>query len=423
MKLPSLLPADTYTIIKKSLINEEDKKNIISLYEPLIGPVATSLYFTLLRDISLLDYISIDFTHHHLMVTMKSSLDIIRLAKEALEGVGLLKTYFKEGEPNSYVYELYAPLTAKEFLSSPIFNIALYDSLGALEYEKIKKSYEIPKINLKEYQDITVPLNYAFKSSESMEIIEARERNTMQIRLQSDIDFDLLETSLPSGLLKDNTIGPKTRNLIEQLSFIYGLDTLKMSELVRHCITDKKTIDKEQLRKIASKYYQYNHDGKLPSLIYKNQPESLRSNKKDNTTLSQLIYLFENTSPYDFLKIKYKGVNPTTRDLKLIETLLIDLELEPAVINVLIDFSLKKNNNKLTRSFVETIAGQWKRSNVKTAEEAMKLAREETESKKRKSSTKHTSSEEPTWFNQKIEKEELTQDEQSELEEMFKKYR
>ena len=130
MKLISLLPADTYTVINKGIITEDDKNNIISLYEPIIGPLAVSLYFTFLRDMRLENIISRDFSHHHLMTIMKSSLDIIKTAREALEGVGLLKTYFKEGEPNSYVYEIYSPLSPKEFFQSPIFNITLYNNLS-----------------------------------------------------------------------------------------------------------------------------------------------------------------------------------------------------------------------------------------------------------------------------------------------------
>ena len=179
MGFVSLLPADTYTVVNKSIITEDDRKNIISLYEPIIGPIAVSLYFTLLRDIRLMEYISIvDYTHHHLMSIMKSSLETIRLARLSLESVGLLKSYFKEGEPNSYVYELYSPLSPKEFFSSPVFNITLYNNIGKIEYELIKAEYELPKLDLKEYEDITTPLNATYKSSSSLEPIEAQERNT-----------------------------------------------------------------------------------------------------------------------------------------------------------------------------------------------------------------------------------------------------
>ena len=65
MKLITLLPADTYTVINKTIITEEDRKNIISLYEPIIGPIAVCLYFNLLRDLRLNEFISKDYTHHH----------------------------------------------------------------------------------------------------------------------------------------------------------------------------------------------------------------------------------------------------------------------------------------------------------------------------------------------------------------------
>ena len=47
----SLLPADTYTIINQTILTEIDKKIIISLYEPIIGPIAVSLYLTFWADL------------------------------------------------------------------------------------------------------------------------------------------------------------------------------------------------------------------------------------------------------------------------------------------------------------------------------------------------------------------------------------
>ena len=43
----TLLPADTYVVLNKGILNNEDKNNLITLYEPIIGAVATSLYLTL----------------------------------------------------------------------------------------------------------------------------------------------------------------------------------------------------------------------------------------------------------------------------------------------------------------------------------------------------------------------------------------
>ena len=428
MNIISLLPADTYTVVNKSIITEDDKKNIISLYEPIIGPIAVSLYFTLLRDIKLMEFISKDYTHHHLMTIMKSSIDKIRIARESLEGVGLLKSYYKEGEPNSYVYEIYSPLSPKEFFASPIFNITLYNNIGKTEYELIKAEYELPKIELKDYEDISKELNVIYKSTSVLEPIETKEKTSLNIKLESNIDFDLLISSLPKGLVKESTFTKKLKDLIEQLAFIYDLDTLKMVELIRTVITEKGTIDKEQLRKSTRKYYQYNNNGKLPTLVYRTQPEYLKTPEGDSSPMAQIIYMFENTSPYDFLKLKNKGATPTSRDLKILEMLLVDLELKPAVVNVLIDYVLKKNNNKLNQAFIEAIAGQWKRCNIETAQEAMDLAKKENTKYNKKVETKKektvkTKDEVPVWFDQQITKEEMTEEELAEMEELLKEFR
>ena len=425
MKIVTLLPADTYTVINRFIITEDDKNNLISLYEPIIGPIAVNLYFTLLRDIKISGIFSNDLTHHHLMTIMKSSIEIIKIARESLEGVGLLKTYFKEGDTNSYVYELYNPLSPKEFFSSPIFNVTLYNNIGKNEYEMLRAEYELPKVDLNEYEDISKELNLTFKSSSNVETFESKEKNSLSIKLENNIDFDLLISSMPKGIIKENTFNKKTRELIEQLSFIYDIDTIKMIEIIRTVLTDKGTVDKEQLRKNTRKYYQYNNNGKLPTLVYRTQPDYLKSPEGDNSALAQIIYMFENTTPYDFLKIKNKGATPTARDLKLLESLLIDLNLQPAVVNVLIDYVLKKNNNKLNQAFVETIAGQWKRCNVETAREAMELAKKENNkyNKKLTTKTKKMDNTEPVWFNQDISKEEISKEEQEELENLLKDFR
>lgn len=426
MKSISLLPADRYTLINKSIITEEDKNNIITLYEPIIGPIAVSLYFTFLRDLHRLEYMSVDYNHHHLMSIMKSSIDIIKTARESLEAVGLIKTYFKEGEVNSYVYEIFSPLSSKEFFASPIFNVVLYNNLGKNEYKMIAEEYKIPKFDLKEYEDISKSLNMIYKSSPNLELIETKEHNSQGIRLESNIDFDLILSSMPKGLLKSNALSKKMKDLINNLSFIYNLDTLKMIELLRISINEKGTFDTETLRKSASKYYQYNNSGRLPTLIYRTQPEYLKTPQGDNSPMAKLIYMFENTTPYDFLKMKYKGGTPTASDLKLLEYLMNEQKLSSGVVNILIDYVLKKNNNKLVKAYVEAIAAQWKRSGVETVQEAIELARKENKKNTKKTTTNKeikNKSLEPVWMNKQIEKEEMNEEDLKELEDMFKEYR
>ena len=127
MKNISILPADTYTVINKTVITDKDKKIVSMLYQPIIGFSAVSLYYTLISDLDKRELFSDDLMHHHLMTTMQLKLEDIIIAREKLEAVGLIKTYMKKDNINQYVYLIYSPLDANEFFNHPILNIVLYN--------------------------------------------------------------------------------------------------------------------------------------------------------------------------------------------------------------------------------------------------------------------------------------------------------
>ncbi|MBR2828567.1 MAG: Replication initiation and membrane attachment protein, partial [Bacilli bacterium] len=119
----TILPADTYLVSNRSIITEKDKKIITMLYQPIIGNIAVSLYFTLMDDLDKLEIMGVEENHHHLMSMMQLGLEDILIAREKLEAIGLLKTYYKKDTVNQYVYLLFSPISANEFFSHPILNI------------------------------------------------------------------------------------------------------------------------------------------------------------------------------------------------------------------------------------------------------------------------------------------------------------
>ena len=91
MKNVNILPADTYSVINKTIITDVDKKIVSMLYQPIIGFTAVSLYYSLISDLEKSELISDDLTHYHLMATMQLSLEDIMVAREKLEAIGLIK--------------------------------------------------------------------------------------------------------------------------------------------------------------------------------------------------------------------------------------------------------------------------------------------------------------------------------------------
>ena len=426
-----LLPADIYIVINKSIITEQDLKILNMLYLPLIGPTALSLYNILVNDLDNLKQASPIISHAHLLSNLHISLKELLESRTILEGIGLLKTYIKQDTINNYIYELYSPVSAHEFFSHPIFNIVLYNNVGKIEYEKLVEYFKIPKISKEGYSEITHTFNQVFKSIPytSLDIYNdnIRKYNKLKLKIDSNFDMNFLIESMPKQI--DKKIFTKDlQELIISLAYLYDIDAQKMQAIIKTCITPSGTVSRDELRKVARNHYQFDHSGLLPTIVEFTQPEFLRKPIGDNSKMAKMIYTFETTSPYDFLRSKHKSAEPTKRDVQLLEDLLIDYKLQPGVINVLIDYVLKTNDNKLTRSLVETIAGQWMRKNIETVEDAMEIARKNHSKSKQIKTIKTTKSYQkeatvPVWFNQNIESASATDEERKALEEMLKEYR
>lgn len=429
MERYNILPADTYMVINKSIINNEDRKILNMLYQPIIGPLPIMLYFSLWSDLDKLELMSEEYTHHHLVTNMHLSLDEIVTAREKLEAVGLVKTYFREGTINNYIYELYSPLSVSEFLNHPILNIVLYNNTGKNEYEKIVNYFKIPRINLSSFNDITVKFSDIFTSVPltSYEVINdnVRKINKLKLDIDTNFDFNFLASSFPKGIDSNKVLNKENRELILNLSFIYDIDAMKMQNIIKGCFNERGTINKEELRKACRNYYQFDNGGVLPSVISNVQPEYLRKPIGDDSKRAKMIYTFETTTPYELLCSKNNGAEPTMRDLKLVEDLIINYSLKAGVVNVLIDYVLKTNENKLTRNLVETIAGQWQRLKIETVEDAMSLAEKEHKKYNKSKVKKEVVKEErlPEWFDKTAEKKQASDIGKNKIEELLKEYR
>ncbi|MDD3341758.1 MAG: DnaD domain protein [Bacilli bacterium] len=424
----NVLPADTYVVMNKTILSEQDRKTVIMLYQPIIGSVAVSLYLTFWSYLDRNELFSLEWTHHHLMTNMGLKLDDIIEAREKLEGIGLIKTYLKKDHIHNFVYELYSPLSPAEFIGNPILSVTLYNNVGKKEYEKVTSYFKTPRVSLKEYEDITCMFSDVFDTT-SKTIIEAedgtyKQKNKRDLSLISKIDLSSILGLLPEEYLNIRSVTKETKDLIYKLAFIYHLDDDSLLDIIRNSISEKRTIDKKLLRDHARKYYEFEHSGKLPSIIYKNQPEYLRKPVGDTSKRAKAIYTFETVSPYIFLSSKYKGGKPPKSELLILEYLAVDLDLKPGVINVLVDYILKINSSKLTKNFAITIAAQFKKAGIETVEDAMQLAEKEYKTRKHVKDTKvQKAGIKPEWFDKNVKKENVKEEEKEELEKMLEGFR
>lgn len=425
----SILPADTFVIINKTCLTEYDKKLILNLYQPIIGGLATTLYFTFWSYLDKSEIFSLEWTHHHLMTSTQLNLDTIVSVREKLEGIGLLKTYYKKNSVNNYIYELYSPLNAYEFFNNPILSTTLLSNVGKIEFQKLLDYYKLPNFNLTEYENITCSFSDVFDSVSNPNLdyydnLKGINKNSLDIK--DSINLSEMLSLIPDELVNKRTITKDIRQILLKLAFIYNFTNEEMTEIIMNSINLEHKIDNELLKNNAEKYYKFEHSGTLPTLIYKKQPEYLRKNITDTSKKSKLIYQFENISPYDFLTSKNGGIKPSSADLNIVSYLMVDLNMLPGVVNVLIDYVLKINDNKLNRAFIESIASQWLRHNIKTVEDAMNIAEREYKRRNKVVENKVQTKKEvkkPKWFDQNINASEASLEEQEAMEKLLSEFK
>lgn len=414
---PILMPADSFVVINRTILEAYDRRILTMLYQPIIGSDAINLYITLSSYIDRLELISPSMTHHMLMKSTQYSINTITKAEEVLEAIGLIKTYIKEtNDINSYVYELYSPLKADAFFKDSIMSTLLKDAIGIKEYKRVKEFYEMPSIDLKGYTNITSSFNNVFKIANVMDVDDInsiKSENRLGVAFEPTIDLNNIFSMIPDEILNKN-ISMDIKDLIYKLALVYNYTDDDMKNIIENSIDESHKIDISKLKTNARKLYQFETNNSKVRLIYKNQPDYLKTKLSETSSKNKMIYRFETESPYNFLASK-DGCELSKEETDILKMLLVDIGLTPGVTNVLLDYVLKTSENKLVKSFIENKALEWKRCKINTVPDAMEKAKQEKKKKVTKKEIK-----EPSWINQELDSDEMTAEEEQAFRERLK---
>ncbi|WHY70801.1 replication initiation and membrane attachment family protein [Fictibacillus enclensis] len=400
-----IVPVDTYEVQFSGYLHDVDRKVLTMLYQPLIGAFAYSLYMTFWCDAEM--EVENPQTHQRLMNVTQFSLKDIIAARKKLEAIGLLKTYKREeNESKFFLYELQTPLSPAAFFNDGVLNIYLYNRLGKTKYCEMRDHFLQEETEVDEYQEVTASFSDIFASlhpsemtagtySEIQEgangrLADRMPGRTLQISAE-EFDFDLLVSSISSFILPKEVITPAIREAIVKLAYVYQMEPLEMSRQIQSAYHIHGELTEENLRKEVQKWYRIENNNQLPQMALRTQPQGLKTVSAEPVSEEEkMIKYFEEVSPYQLLEHQ-SGTRPAEADLNIVSYLILEQKLTPGVVNVLIDYVLKTNDLKLTRSFVEKIASHWARKKVKTVPEAMALARSEQKKYKDWQERKNTS--------------------------------
>ncbi len=343
---------DSYKIEIYEALSEAQLYSLVTCYQALIGPTATALYLTLAEEAMHQHGAE---SHQRLCALMGIDIVAFELARGKCEEVHLILTWQKKTDNRDlYLYTLKAPLKAEEFLSHDVLGRRYLQLVGARNAETTRMKAVAAVQDKTGYTNIS----RRFRASElqswgQMDEKEFNRVKPMMFSVAADqhIEFDY-ETFLSESTNLSFPIEARTQEalqMIGELATVYGISADRMRILVGHSINNSTNVlDIQKLKRLASF-------------------EKPKASPTENP--------YE-VSPVQFLLQKQGGIPVTPADARLLEYLVRELKMPQAVVNVLVETVLMQNENRLSRSYVEKIAGSWIRNKVDTLAKAQAAAAE-----------------------------------------------
>lgn len=367
---------DVFKVHKATLVADYDRETLTNLYQPLVGYGALALYFTLWSegDMQRVNPVS---AHEALLAKMKISVGEFIKARKALEGVGLLRTYLEDNAgAKIYTYELYAPKTPNEFFSDTLLYGLLINYIGEVDAKKLNNfyasSYKIEGEDISSsFKEVFHPdfQNVAFIKALNNNPAQGRNRAKMSLEFTFEKFFDALKEV---SQISDKAFSRTELKEIMRLASLNGLNEVQAANIVANyydpSLEKGKRVD---LNKVTKAFQEETNYSYLSSFSGKKATSSKPSFVSSTGALAQKVNLMESVSPKDYLALLQNGTEPALPDLKLIDYLSKKFRLNNSVINAVIDYTLEKNNNVLSKAYCEKICASIARSNIETTLDAM----------------------------------------------------
>jgi len=371
-------PNTEFELCVTQMMTSEELQILTLLYQPIIGSVAVSLYMTL-NTLASKSSPSL-FSHHLLLQVLNVGVEDLLALRYKLEAVGLIQVYVTE-EDHHLTYYLKKPMQAKAFFNDGIINVFLNLKVGNHDYQQLKQLFvqELPHI---QGQNISKPFNEVFdttvlmRSSATLQAspLPTVADNQKGVKLELAFDQELLFALLKQFGMDDQILSDKLLDQINKIAFLYKLDEHELARLIFDALDTDGFVNLEVFRKQAKQYFQFLNKGK-PIEVVEMPKTKQEAPLMDETqaALSKekqlLVHLSQN--PIDFLRFKYHQKEPVPADRQLVEWLMVDQQMAPGVVNVLIDYVLNISDGRLPKQLVEKIAGEWQRKEINTTEKAM----------------------------------------------------
>lgn len=371
MDLKKVVVYNGYIVTSASMLNDNDRKILTLLYQPLCGYGAMALYFTLWSKYEEIKNYNTKCKHHNLFANMDCSVEEFEKFRDKLEGIGLIKTFVKEGETPTYCYELYAPLAPQEFFKHELLGILLKQKLDEEAFAELKASFTTSEDKTSGFFDVSHTFNDVYSidlndTTTLRTIIEDKSEMEQRknAKIGANFSLEIFLMVLKENKIRKSLITNSFVELMESMANLYKLDEYELCNILIASIEGLGMQEKINYDTFKRKCFEYRKVMKVSNRDVK----ALESKKNG---ISKKAEMLQELEPFQFLRIKQGNMEPSKQDVKLVEDLSLMSKLNPGVINVLLDYVMLNKQNTLPYNYVMKIASSLVRENITTAIEAM----------------------------------------------------
>lgn len=346
------------TIKSTMSLSSDDLSVLALLYQPLITANAFTLYVTLH---SLLNKESLQFDGQikNVLSVINLSLKEFELAKDKLEAVGLMDSYYGEEE---HLFELIQPLSANEFIMDGSLGVYLYSEVGEEEFKSLSKRFRITSKSKKKYENVTKNFSDVFKSHTSRVDFNGnyKTRTNALLKFESEFSFELFASGLSKNFFDESMLTDKLKDTLIKLAFTYGLDESDMQDAYIRSLNSSGKLDYRSFPKETRKQYQFKTGMDAPKMEI----------KMNQVNGDGLLNHLRSITPNDLLQ-ELSGMPAAPSELSIVYKLMSVNNISPEMINLLIYYVLRINKGKMPNySYFAKIANEWGRNGLDSIEKA-----------------------------------------------------
>ena len=350
-----MLGKDLYKTELHTSLNDDLSKSLTTFYLPLIKADAFTLYEHFIYNSSN------DFnTLNNLLTAIGFSIERLEEALNKLNEYRLVKT-LKDNNDDRYIFVVLNPLSMFDFTKDDIFVRDFLKKTSGDYYQKVISGIRVfDKHN--NFSDVSKKINPNILSnwSKEDESYLSFKNNLTNFSFDTFFDINKFLKDISTTLLPLKFRTEENMKELALLADLYNISYDKMRTfLPRVAASDSNEFDLNLLR----------------FLCERSQSEF---KKVDNGAYNVPCELF--------LMNKQDGKEVTNYDKKLIYTLAHDYHLVPSVINVILESSLNKYDNRLIEKYLYPTASDLHRANIVSAEQALNRIAKYPNNKSNKSS-------------------------------------